>query len=322
MDPAESTRWGNFVQMTSMMASSRAFRDAQEAWRGGKCVEVESSERSRDVEADDTVRFEAWPVHAIEGGRLAKPVVATLAGSVSILPEGTKQDAPAPLTYISGPEVGEHGTVTMMSTSNRGIGKLDVTFTVAVAVVLELEIASKVTPTALTGMAVVDGSATAKGRIRLTEAEPDHWRGNGTLTSKTTSKRAGCRTVHVRGNGSYDWQVRDVVAGPDIGVGDIVVDIDAGTAVESPDGFTAYTCPVNLEGTMNTWENAFFEVYRAKYGPNGLRVTDWTLSATADTWKQGGLVATATWTGTCLDPALLACTDKTTFKIWAVLASP
>ncbi len=41
MDPAESTRWGNFVQMTSMMASSRAFRDAQEAWRGGKCVEVE-----------------------------------------------------------------------------------------------------------------------------------------------------------------------------------------------------------------------------------------------------------------------------------------
>jgi hypothetical protein len=337
MDEAESIRWGNFVQLTTMITSSLAFRDAQEAWRGGKCVAVEASERSRDVEADDTIRFEAWPVHVIEGGRLDKPIVATLVGSVSILPEGIKQDAPAPLTYVSGHEEGGSGTVTMKSTSNRGIGTLDVTFTVAPAVVLELEIDSKITPTVLTMMSVVDGSATARGRIRLTEAEPDHWRGNGTLTSVTSSTVGGCRTVHVRGSGTYDWQVRDVVAGPDVTAEDIVVDIDSGPVAEQPDDFTAKNCPVVLTGKMNTWENAFFVVYNDKKNVNGLRVTGWTLAATADTWKQGGLVATATWTGTCPatvipglrsgDPpttigGIIECSDRTTFKIWAVRQAP
>jgi hypothetical protein len=153
----------------------------------------------------------------------------------------------------------------------------------------------------------------------------------------TKSKKAGCRTVHVRGNGAYDWQVRDVVAGPDITAKDIVVDIDSGPAAESPDGFTAFNCPVTLEGTMNTWENAFFVTYHAKKNVNGLRVTGWTLNATTDTWKQGGLVATAKWTGRCPEtttipavqgqpeieiPAVIQCTDKTTFKIWAVKKTP
>ena len=332
MDPAESIRWGNFMQMTTFIASVLAYKDAQKAWRGGKCVKVESSEHSRNVAAEDTIHLDATPVHVIDGSHLDKPIVATIAGTQSILPEGTEQPAPASFTYIAGPDIGDKGTVTLTSTSNRGIGTLIIEFTVQPAVVIELEIDSKVIPTLLVGFKVQDGSATATGRIRLEQSAPGHWRGNGTLGSRTRSSPGGCQTVHVAGSGSYGWQVRDVVVGPDVAAGDIVVDMDAGTGAEQPDAFTANACPTTLSGVMNTWENAFFIVYNQKKGPNGLRVTGWTLKATHDTWTYGGLVATANWSGSCPTmsvetgsdplavPGLLECTDKTKFRLWAVPA--
>ncbi len=336
MDAAESARWGNFVQLTVGIASARGFTDAQAAWRGGKCVRIEATEQSRDVEALDTIPFTAKAVHAIEGVDLAKPVVAVLVGAQSILPEGTPQQSPASLTYIAGPDIGASGAVTLTSTSNRGIGTLAITFTVEASVVLELEIDSHVTPLVLNGLTVVDGSATATGRIRLAETGPDQWSGNGSLASVTTSADGGCQTITVAGRGSYDWQVREVIAGPDVAAADIVADIDAGLASEQPDTFTARTCPVALTGTMNTWENLFFVVHNGKKDVNGLRVTGWTLNATPDTWIDGGLVATATWSGSCPPmvipggpgedddplaiPGFLECEDRTTFRIWAVPA--
>ena len=260
---------------------------------------MEASEQTRDVSSQETIPFEAWPVHKIDGGRLEKKVVATIAGIQSISPDGSAQDAPARLTFVSGPTRDDRGKVTLKSTSNRGIGTLDLTFTVRPSVVLELEIDSKIKPTVLNMFTVKRGTATATGRIRLAEAEPDHWRGDGALASRTRSAAGGCRTLRVTGTGSYDWQVRDVVAGPDIAEADIVVDIDSGRQSEQPDTFEANSCPVVLTGEMNTWENLFFVIYHGKKNVNGLRVTGWTLDATADTWVDGGLVATAKWSGSC-----------------------
>jgi hypothetical protein len=328
MDPTESIRWANFMQLTVTLASMESFKDAQKQWRGGKCVRVESSEHSRNVSADDTIRFDAEPVQAIDGTHLTKPIVASLTGSQAVQPQGTEQPAPASFTYVAGPGIGDRGTVTLTSTSNRGIGTLALTFVVEPSVVLELEIDSRIVPTVLNGLKVIRGHATAKGRIRLEETAPGHWSGDGNLVSETNSAGGGCMTVRVIGDGSYDWQVRDVRAAPDVVAADMFVDMDAGTASEQPDIFAADMCSTTLKGTMNTWENAFFTVYNARKGVHGLRVTQWTLKATPDTWIHGGLVATAGWSGSC--PAttvagqtvkgLLECTDRTTFRLWAVPA--
>ena len=269
----------------------------------------------------------------IDGTRLQKPVVGTLQGILSLSPDGQEQPAPASLTFIAGPDEGDQGVIALTSTSNRGIGTMRLTFTVRPAIVVELEIDSTVTPQVLTAHTVDHGRATAQGRIRLAEAGPGHWKGDGNLASRTTSSGPACRGVRVTGSGSYDWQVRDVAVGPEVAAKDIVAFIDSGPATETPDAYTARDCPGGtFTGVMNTWENLFFVVYNDKKDVNGLKVTGWTLNATADTWTEGGLIATATWSGTCpamvipggsgeddlAVPGILECKDKTTFRLWAV----
>jgi hypothetical protein len=194
--------------------------------------------------------------------------------------------------------------------------------------ILELEIDSTVTPTLVSGYGVVQGKATANGRIQLSrgDATTGPWTGDGTLSSQTTSGTGGCPGVHIAGQGAYDWVVRAAIAGPEVtNAADIAVDMDAGPGNEQPDQFTLNDCVTSFSGQMNTWENQFFTAYRHLYGANGLHIGDWSLQATADTWKTGGLVATATWSGTCatnlspLEQMAFACTDATTFKLWAVV---
>ena len=324
-----------FASLLPMVIADRALDKAQEGWRGGKCVRMEASERSRDVDGGSSVPIDAWPVHVIDGTRLQKPVVGTLQGTSSLSPDGQAQPAPASLTFIAGPAEGDQGVITLKSTSNRGIGSMALTFTVRPTIVVELEIDSKVTPLVLTAHTVDHGKATAHGRIRLAEGSPGHWKGDGTLTSRTTSNGPGCRAIRVTGSGSYDWQVRDVAVGPDVAAQDIVAFVDSGPATENPDAYVARDCPGGtFTGVMNTWENLFFVIYNDKKDVNGLKVTGWTSQATADTWTQGGLIATATWSGTCpamvipggpgqddlAVPGVLECKDKTTFRLWAVKA--
>jgi hypothetical protein len=130
MDSAERTRWYAFLRMTSSIVSSRGFDKAQEQWRGGKCVEVRATESSRQVQRQEVVDFTAEPWHRIDGNRLDKRIVATLGGVASVDPSGAAQDPPAAVTYRAGSQEGDTGTVTLTSTSNRGIGTLDLTFTV------------------------------------------------------------------------------------------------------------------------------------------------------------------------------------------------
>lgn len=302
------------------------FAAAQEKWRGGSCVAVEATEQSRDVAPDELVHFTATVKHVVEGSQLDKPIVAAFSGEKSVIPRDQPLDPPADLTYTAPTQPGKSGTVTLTSTSNRGIGTLGITFTVAPPIVIELEIESTSVPTKLSGFLVTRGSAKATGRIRLERLTPTEWAGEGTLASTTTSGAAGCQQVRVHGQGVYDWRVFSAIVGPDVAQADIVVDMDAGSISESPDAFEANACQTILTGTMNTWENIFFTVYRQRYGQRGFHLAgDWISVATADTWKTGGKIASLDWDGSCApnlgpyEKLTIACSNKTTFTLWAVV---
>lgn len=133
MSGEERIRWMRFMHLTSLIVSSRGFDKAQEQWKSGKCVRIEATESSRFVDPQEVVTFTAEPWHRIDGDRLNKRIVATLAGVASVEPEGAAQDPPATIVYRAGTEAGDTGTVTLTSTSNRGIGTATITFTVRVA---------------------------------------------------------------------------------------------------------------------------------------------------------------------------------------------
>ena len=121
------------------------------------------------------------------------------------------------------------------------------------------------------------------------------------------------------GSGRYDWVIRSATASPALAAADLVVNMDSGPIVEAPDTFTMGGCPEPITGTLNTWENLFFDTYRGRYAAMGFRVNGWTLLGGADAWASGGVIAEAQWTGTCQTTLVLGCADETTFRLVAVV---
>ena len=66
-------------------------------------------------------------------GSNVRPVEAKFGGVKSIDPVNKKQKAPATFKFIAGPKDGDRGNVTFESVSNRGVGRVTVTFAVAAA---------------------------------------------------------------------------------------------------------------------------------------------------------------------------------------------
>lgn len=343
MTQSESIKWQNFLMMTITIASQQAFTTAKEQWQGGKCVRIEASERTRNVDPDALVHFTAKPVHQIEQVDLDKPIVATFTGVKSAIPMDQELDPVASMTFTAGSNTGDQGTVNLKSTSNRGIATLTLTFTVKPPMVYELEIDSKISLTKIAGLPA-NATAKAKGRITLEKVLDDTWRGEGTLISTTTSRGSACNTVHVDGQGVYDWVVSKVVMSPTTPAQDIVVYMDNGTINEAPDPWMVTFCPggPTLTGTLNTWENPFFLVHGPKdYKTNGFEVRGWTIKGTAATWTSGGLIAEAHWSGSCaatgpvipglpsgfptMPPgvpsasSVVDCSEATTFRLYATV---
>lgn len=273
----------------SMQVATFLLDAAQKRWRDGSCVKIVSSETGRDVQLNERVTFTARPVHKVEGTDLDKPVVATLAGQGRLSPAaGTKQDAPATITFTAPNRLEAVSTVSLKSTSNRGIGMLDVRFRTDSPFDVELRILSKFTISKVTGHPTTNAVARASGKIRLTyDPATDTWKGRGELTSQTTSDVGPCNTMTVAGTGTYDWVVNAVVVLPGIAADKIVLHMDAGSTVEQPDRWRVPICrsAVVLRGTMNTWENMFFVNHNADFKANGLVVTGWTLSGELDPWR-------------------------------------
>jgi hypothetical protein len=328
MPASEMAGWQAFIRISIATMSALALNDAQEQWRGGKCIRLESTETGRDVDVNERVPFTVKVFHKIDGGELDKPVVATLAGDKSVNPDGTEQRAPASITYVAPAQPGGTAVVTARSTSNRGIGWLDIRFRAEDALVLELEIDSRITVASLNTYPVIDGEAKVFGRIRLERNPADGtWRGTGTLVSTTTSGSGGCNINTITGTGSYDWVVRELVVSPGIAPEQIMLSMDSGPVSEQPDRFSLPLCrSATLTGTLNTWENLFFGLHNADYKSKGLLIDGWSAGSGIDHWGEGFEVARTTWTGNCADNPALAqvaeCSETTSFRIHSVRASP
>ena len=104
---------------------------AQKRWRGGACVEIHATEQSRTVKPSALVQFEATPFHKIEQRNLDKPILASFSGERSAEPMDDPHRPPVLYSFTAAPQKDKSGTITMTSTSNRGIGTLAVTFTTA-----------------------------------------------------------------------------------------------------------------------------------------------------------------------------------------------
>lgn len=127
--PAEMAATAGVMGIMQSIVSDTALKTAQTAWRGGKCVRIDASERSRKVRPNEVINFTAQPFQRVEGVRLAKPVVAAFAGEQSLSPVDTPVDAPASFTFTASAN-DKVGSITLTTTSNRGIGKLSIDFEV------------------------------------------------------------------------------------------------------------------------------------------------------------------------------------------------
>ena len=102
----------------------------EKAWRSGTCIAVVADPGTGDVQHDSVTTVTVKVKQKIEGTELDKPIEAVFTGAKSLDPAGTKQKAPATYTFTAGPTFGDKGILDLKSTSNRGIGRTIVVYTV------------------------------------------------------------------------------------------------------------------------------------------------------------------------------------------------
>ncbi|MBI3745766.1 MAG: hypothetical protein HY264_04450 [Chloroflexi bacterium] len=125
----ESLRAG--AAFLPLLVADEVRRSSQDFIWSGKCVEIRlTAGDGRDVDPEEVVKITAQPRARFTGEDLSAPVVATLDGKGKVEPQGSKVPAPADFRYTAGKDDGDIGTVHLKSTSKRGLGKLDVIYTV------------------------------------------------------------------------------------------------------------------------------------------------------------------------------------------------
>ena len=102
---------------------------ATRKWQGGTCVEVHVDPGSEMVDKNAQLTITAQPYHKFDMANLNTKVVATLSGVQSLSPQ-SQPTAPATFTYVAGSKFKDSGTVSLKSTSMRGIGTASATYTV------------------------------------------------------------------------------------------------------------------------------------------------------------------------------------------------
>lgn len=118
------------IYAMTLLAAQVAEGGAKKKWQGGQCVEVHVDPASEMVEPSSKLTVTATTRHKIEMTDLKVPVVATFTGVQSLDPVGKTVPTPAMFQFVAGSKPGGAGVVSLKSTSNRGIGTADATYTV------------------------------------------------------------------------------------------------------------------------------------------------------------------------------------------------
>ena len=109
---------------------SKVGKAAESFWRGGNCIDLKTTEKTRDVSPDEQVGIDINPVHKFDGQPVKAPVVAKFNGTKEVRPVESPVDPPSHFDFTSGPNEGDKGTIDFQQTGKRGIGKLEIVYTV------------------------------------------------------------------------------------------------------------------------------------------------------------------------------------------------
>ena len=127
--PAQVARVTQSAAYAAFVVTGIAVR-AEEFWRSGKCVDMNSSVESKTVGPKEQVTFTVAPRGAWDARPIDAGVDATFTGKESLDPSGANLQPPVEFTYKAGDKKDDKGSVSLTQTSVRGIGKKTITFTV------------------------------------------------------------------------------------------------------------------------------------------------------------------------------------------------
>ena len=201
--------WGSMTVFVETMVTAAA-KEAEKLWREGKCVELLVDPEGGDISPDETRSVTAKLKHKIDGKELDKPVVAKLTGVQLLDPDGTKQPAPATVTYTAGPNQGDVGRIEFRSVSNRGIAEKTVTFTVG-GESLKVSLSGTMSTT-LAGITYT--TTVSAPSIALTRQADGTYSGSGTSTASVKIPIGDCPNPYNQTGTMKLVATREVVTDP------------------------------------------------------------------------------------------------------------
>jgi len=116
--------------LPGVIAAAILSGSAEKKWKDGTCVEVKVDPPSKNVGKGERIHVTGKPWHRFEEKDLSLPVTASFEGVASASPLGKPVPAPASFDVVAGSNKGDSGTISLKSTSKRGIGTGSATYTV------------------------------------------------------------------------------------------------------------------------------------------------------------------------------------------------
>lgn len=105
--------------------------EAETFWRSGECIELTPSRDTGPVQPNEEIELEVTAREKFgDGSQIEKPMVATFTGTKSLETTGSPQGPPAKFKFKAGAVKDDRGIIDLRQTSNRGIGKRQVVYTV------------------------------------------------------------------------------------------------------------------------------------------------------------------------------------------------
>jgi hypothetical protein len=105
-------------------------RETEKFWRSGECIDLRPSDDTRKVDPEEKIHLSVDAFGKFDGQQIKAPIKATFTGKESLDPKDTPVDPPASFDFKAGKEQDDKGTIDLLQTGKRGIGKKKIEFTV------------------------------------------------------------------------------------------------------------------------------------------------------------------------------------------------
>lgn len=119
------------TQGMAMIFLGQVGTEAETFWRSGECIELTPSRDAGPVQPNEEIELEVKAREKFgDRSQIEKPMVATFTGTKSLETTGSPVGPPAKFKFKAGAVKDDRGTIDLLQTSNRGIGKRQVVYTV------------------------------------------------------------------------------------------------------------------------------------------------------------------------------------------------